>query len=200
MTVHGRYTGILRDDLASQFDELAQDYPGVDFSSGLHRANMPRRLIDTDTDPLTSGTLFVVPLYLRQGDVVTNLSMKSGATAAGTPTNYWFALYDPDEALLDQTADQTSTAWAANTLKTLALGSAQTIAQTGIHYAAINVTATDPPSLLGKSVALAGASAAWFSGEEILAFTTDDTSLTDTAPATLGDKTADASIPRVVAT
>lgn len=200
MTVHGRYTGILRDDFAAQADELAQDYPGIDFTDGLHRANLPRRAISADTDPLTSGTLYVMALYLRQGDTVTSLTMKSGATAAGTPTNYWVALYNPDGALLAQSADQTSTAWAANTVKTLSLSSAQTIAATGVHYAAVMVAATDPPSLLGHSVALAGASAGWLTGENILAGDTDDTSLTDTAPATLGTITAGAAVPRIVAT
>jgi hypothetical protein len=199
VTVHGRYTGILRDDLAGVMDEQAQDYPGVDFSDGLHRSNLPRRSIGADTDPLTTQVMLSVALYLREGDVVTNLSFKSGATAADTPTNWWFALYDPDGALLAQTADQTTTAWAANTVKTLALSAAQTIAATGVHYAGIMVKATDLPSLLGKSVGIAGASAAWFTGESILA-QTSGSSLTTTAPATIATPTAVASVPRVVAT
>jgi hypothetical protein len=199
VTVHGRYTGILRDDLSYGFDELAQDFPGIDFSAGLHRANLPRRLVTTDTDPLTTQVMLSVALYLREGDIVTNLSFKSGATAADTPTNWWFALYDPALALLAQTADQETAAWAANTLKTLALASPVTVEDTGVHYAAIMVKATDEPSLLGHSVALAGASAAWFAGESILS-QTSGAALTDTAPATIATRTAVASVPRVVAT
>lgn len=199
MTVHGRYTGILRDDLAAVLDEQAQDYPGVDFSAGLHRTNLARREISTDTDPLTTQVMLSVALFLRAGDVVTNLSFKSGATAADTPTNWWFALYDTAGARLAQTADQLTAAWGANTLKTLALSAPQTIEKTGIHYAGIMVKATDLPSLLGKSVALAGASAAWFSGESILA-QTSGSSLTTTAPTTIATPTAIATVPRVVAT
>jgi hypothetical protein len=50
-----------------------------------------------------------VAIPLEVGDVVTNLTFLSGATAAGTPTNYWFALYDTSAtpALIAQSADQT---------------------------------------------------------------------------------------------
>jgi hypothetical protein len=38
-------------------------------------------------------------------------------------------------ALLAQTADQTSTAWAANTAKTVALATAQRVTSSGVYYA-----------------------------------------------------------------
>ncbi|KAB8186869.1 hypothetical protein FH608_046100 [Nonomuraea phyllanthi] len=200
MTVHGRYTGILRDDFGYYADDLYQGEPGVDFTSGdLYRANLSRRACDTDLDPLTTQVMLSVALYLRAGDVVTNLTFKSGATAADTPTNWWFALYDTEGALLAQTADQTTTAWAANTVKTLALSSAQTIEETGVHYAGIMVKATDLPSLVGASLGIAGASAGWFTGEKIIA-QTSGSSLTTTAPATIATPTAVVNVPRVVAT
>lgn len=199
MTVHGRYTGILRDDLAAGFDQDAQDYPGVDFSDGLHRANLRRTQCTGNLSALTSGVMTSVALYLREGDVVTNLTFHSATTAAGTPTAWWFALYDPDGALLAQTADQTTTAWAANTTKTVALASAQTIAETGVHYAAVMVTATTVPTLTGLALHHANISDGILAGESVLA-QTSGSSLTTTAPATIATPTAIASVPMAIAT
>ena len=163
------------------------------------RAQSVRALdVDTDLDPLTTQVMLSVAVPLNIGDVVTNISFKSGATAADTPTNYWFALYDPDLALAAQTADQTSTAWAANTLKTIALASPYTVTATGVHYASIMVKATDVPSLIGTSVGIAGAAASIL-GSSILA-QTSGSSLTDTAPATITSATTVATVPLAILT
>ena len=122
-----------------------------------YRATQPRvGLYDSASDSgsvaLTTQVMTSVPLLLAMGDVVTNLSFVSGATAAGTPTNWWFALYDlsATPALIAQTADQTSTAWAAFTAQTKALTAAYTVPKTGVYWAAIHVKATTVPSLLGS--------------------------------------------------
>lgn len=202
MTTLGRHTGIVRDDLSFIEDSWRQTMAGLApnvTTPTLRRDNMPRIGINTDLSALTTQVMTSVALWLRKGDVVTSLTFKSGATAAGTPTNWWFALYDPDGALLSQAADQTSTAWAANTAKTLDLAAAQTITESGIYYAGVMVKATTPPTLLGASVALAGASAAWLTGEAILA-QTSGSSLTTTAPSTIATPSAVATVPRVIAT
>ena len=76
--------------------------------------------------------------------LATNYDVYFGGTAANTPTNWWFALYDDSAtpALLRQTADQTSTAWAANTAKTVA-------ADSPANYLAQYSQSTDPAGLSG---------------------------------------------------
>ncbi len=161
------------------------------------RRNLPRvGLYDSASDTgqvaLATGVMTPVAISLRAGDVITSISARSGATAAGTPTNYWFALYDDTGALLGQSADQTSTAWAANTTKTLNLASPVTVARTGIYYVGIMVTATTPPTLLG-----AVGAPAIVTGERNLSQSSGST-LTATAPATIATPTAKQFIPYVV--
>lgn len=200
MTVHGRYTGILRDDLSNAFDVDAQDFPGVDFSAGLYRANLRRTQLSGNLSALTSGKMTSVALFLREGDEVKNLTFVSATTAADTPTNWWFALYSPQGQLLGQTADQEDAAWAADTVKTLPLTEPVTIGKTGIHYAAIMVKATAAPTLLGTAALHhANVSAGHLDGEAALAQVSGD-ALTDTAPATIATPTALATVPYVVAT
>lgn len=196
MTVHGRYTGVLRDDFAAVNDAYLQDYPGLD--GGTFRVqNMPRRSAANVASSLTSGVMLSTALYLRAGDKVTNLTFVSGGTAAATPTNWWFALYSNDTtpALLAQTADQTSGAWAANTAKTLALASAVTVDADGYYYAAVMVAAGTAPTLIGAT----GASAAVITGDPVIS-RTSGSGLTTTAPATITSATTVTTIPFVVAT
>jgi len=117
-----------------------------------YRETIPRGWAGwTGVGPLTSGQLYAVALPLLAGDVVTNLSFRSGGTAAVTPTNWWFALYSSaaTPALLATTADQTTTAWGTNTTKTVALTAPQTIAADGVYYAAIMMAAATVVNLLG---------------------------------------------------
>ncbi len=165
------------------------------------RRNLPRIGLaddagDTGHVALTTQVMTSVPIYLAAGEIVTNLSFRSGATAAGTPTNWWFALYSnaSTPALLSQSADQTSTAWAANTTKTLALAAAQTISVSGIYWAAIMVKATTVPTLLGSIGA-----PAIVTGERNLA-QSSGSSLAATAPATIASPAAKDFIPYVVIT
>lgn len=168
--------------------------------SGLRAQNLRPQDCNADTDPLTTQVMLSVGVPLQVGDLVSNITFKSGATAADTPTNWWFALYSSAStpALVGQTADQTSTAWAANTVKTLALTSAYRVPSTGIYYAALMVKATDLPSLVGASVGIAGAAASVLSSKVLAQ--TSGSSLTDTAPATIATPTTIASVPLVVLT
>lgn len=165
------------------------------------RRNLPRvGLYDSASDSgqvaLATGVMTSVPIHLRSGDIITNISVRSGATAAGTPTNYWVALFDSatTPALLAQSADQTSTAWAANTTKTLALSTPITITRSGIYWVGIMVTATTPPTLLG-----ACAAPAIVTGERSLS-QSSGSSLTATAPTTITSATAKSFVPYVVLT
>jgi hypothetical protein len=169
--------------------------------SAVKRANLDRRWLVTNTASLTTQVLTSVAIPLEVGDVVTNLTFLSGATAAGTPLNWWFALYDTSAtpALIAQSADQTTTAWAAHTAKTLALSAAYTVTTAGIYYAAVMVKATTPPTLAGITLENAAAAGAIVSGQVVLA-QTSGSALTDTAPATIASPTTVATIPYVVVT
>ena len=167
--------------------------------SGLFRDNGVRRYSGADLAALTTQVMTNVALFLEKGEVVRNLTFLSGATAAGTPTNWWFALYNPaGTALLGQSADQLTAAWAADTAKTLALASAYKVLNTGVYRAAIMVKATTVPTLAGVTVR-AAASAAVVAGQAVLA-QTSGSGLTTTAPATIATPTAVGTVPYVVAT
>lgn len=139
---------------------------------------------------LTTQVMTSVAIFLEAGDRVTSLSFLSGATAAGTPTNYWFALYDTSAtpALIGQTADQLTAAWAADTLKTLALGLPFLVLVPGIYYAACMVKATTVPSLVAKVAGRAAINGSVLGSKAIAQ--TSGSSLTTTAPATIASPTA----------
>jgi hypothetical protein len=166
--------------------------------SGYRNQSMLTLAVDADLTALATGVMTTVGVPCQVGDLVTNITFKSGATAADTPLNWWFALYDTAGALLAQTADQTTTAWAANTVKTLALATAQRIGSTGFYYAGIMVKATACPTLIGHNCALAGAAASILSSK-VLAQTSGST-LTTTAPATIGTPTTVATVPLCILT
>lgn len=109
----------------------------------------------TEVDPLTSGTL-----YLAGGAVVpaeatvTKIGFCSGSTAADTPLNQWFCLVDAATLnVLAKTVDDEDAAWAADTVKELAitLTPYREGAVDRAVYIGICVVATDPPDLVGLS-------------------------------------------------
>ncbi|MBN1174560.1 MAG: hypothetical protein JXA67_20495 [Micromonosporaceae bacterium] len=199
MTVHGAYTGILRDGLQTVFDQHAERFPGIDVSTDFYRANMSRLQAVSNATVLTTQVMSSVPLYLRAGETVTSLTFASATTAAGTPTNWWFALYDPSGNLLGQTADQATAAWAANTAKTLDLATPVVVTAAGWHRAACMVKATTPPTLAGVALHNAVEAAAIITGELPLS-ATSGSALTDTAPDPIGTLTAIAGVPLCIAT
>ena len=106
--------------------------------------------------PTASGTLFLQAIKLRAGDLVSNISISSATTAAGTPTNYFFALYDENRALRAQSANQATSAWAANTLKTLAMTTPYRVPKTGLYYIGIMMTATTIITTKGNTARTGG--------------------------------------------
>lgn len=112
-----------------------------------------------------SGTLYLVPIWLPKGCTVSNISFVSGSTAMATPTNWWFTVHDRNRVALGRTLDQTTAGWAANTVKTLAIGQTQAgnlssfvTTYSGLHYLGIMLKATTLPSLVCEGALLAGAS------------------------------------------
>lgn len=108
----------------------------------------------SDLAALSTGRLSLVAIYLPAGVTVNSISFLSRTTPAGTPTNQWFALLNnaASPVLLRQTADDTTTAWAANTVKTLALSSSFVTTYSGLHYVGIMVAAATVPTLTGVSL------------------------------------------------
>ncbi len=176
-------------------------FQGNSPNSGIQVETFPYREIDTDIDPLASGVMLSAAIAFQTGDVISNITFKSGATATGTPLNQVAALYSnaATPALLAQSTDVTTQAWAANTAITFALESEVLISEAGIYYVAFFAVASDHVSLLGRSVALASAADGILAAHKVLA-EDSGSSLTDTAPATITSGTTVATIPYAVCT
>lgn len=131
---------------------------GASFTA-MQRANtlaesFPRFLANSDINILTLGQLFLSPIIINSGTVIGHIAFCSGTTAASAPTHWWFGLWDNNFAQLATTADQTSTAWAANTEKSLAVAtiasgasSTFTTTYTGLHYAGVLFAGSTQPTL-----------------------------------------------------
>lgn len=175
---------------------------GSPLASARLSENYPREFINTDlVASLVTQVMTSVALLLEQGDVITNLTFLSGATAAGTPTNWWVALYDTSlvPALISQSADQLTAAWAADTAKTVALAAPYVVPKRGVYYAALMVKATTVPTLMGKTTARVTASGAIVTGQVVLA-QNSGAALVGVAPATIATPTTQAVVPYCVAT
>ncbi|MFJ8760855.1 right-handed parallel beta-helix repeat-containing protein [Streptomyces cyaneofuscatus] len=105
----------------------------------------------------TSGVLYLVPIWLPAGLVISNIAFVSGTNAAVTPTNYWFSLHDSARVALARTADQGSAAWGTNTVKSLAIAqstagsaSSYTTPYRGLYYLGVMITASTLPNLIGE--------------------------------------------------
>ena len=111
---------------------------------------------EVNTAALSSGRLSLQAIYLPAGTTINSISFWSATTAAGTPTNQLFGLFDSSYNLLRSSTNDTTTAWAANSRKTLSLTSAFTTTYSGIHYLGIMVTATTVPTLKGNTAKTGG--------------------------------------------
>lgn len=158
----------------------------------VHRQNLPRFGLSSVAIAAT-GILTSARIHLDAGLVVTNIGFTVGGTAGGTITNWGVALYSDaaTPALMAQSADQTSSALAANTHYDIALATAQTIARTGFYRAALWVTATTIPTLLGTPMPKAR------TGELAMAHSSGS-GLTATAPSTVATPTELTVCPRFV--
>lgn len=144
--------------------------------SGLAQT-FPRFVSGANLACLTTQVMFMAAIDVRAPTTISRISFLSGLTGINAATNWWFALYTASRALLAQSADQTSGAWAASTLKTLPLAAAQQV-QPGLYYVAVMVKATTVPTLEGV------ADTTVLSGAAPILHGTADGSLTTTAPST----------------
>jgi hypothetical protein len=160
---------------------------------------IPRFDAASDLAIAATGVVQSVGIPLQVGDLVTNLTFVTGATAAGTPTAGFVALYSPAGVLLGQSADFGSTARAANTAYSIALATPVLITVAGMYYAAISFTATTVPTLRGASVLNAVVAGAVTSTMKILS-QSHGSAVGATAPATIATPTTTFAIPYMVAT
>lgn len=127
------------------------------FVTGCKAETFPRKLIpEVNVSLLSTGRLSLEAIAIRSGELLTSISFWSATTAAGTPTNQIFGLYDSSLNLLRATNNDTTTAWAANTRKTLNLTSTFTTTYTGLYYLGIMVTATTVPTIKGYTAPTGG--------------------------------------------
>lgn len=120
--------------------------------TGLFRTSFTRAAAFATNVTLTSGQMKLQAIWLNAGEKVTSLMFVSGATAMASPTHWWFALYDINLNLLGQTADQTTAAWAALTMKTLPLTAVYTVPTSGYYYVGVTTVATTTPSVMTMTV------------------------------------------------
>lgn len=106
---------------------------------------------EVNTTVAASGTLNMQGIYLRAGQLVSSISLCSATTAANTPTNYFFGLFDASLNRLATSANQTTSAWAANTIKTLAMVTPYRVPVSGFYYIGYFMTATAVPTLKGNT-------------------------------------------------
>jgi hypothetical protein len=129
--------------------------------SGTLSESMPREICpEVNTTVAVSGALNMQAIYLTAGQLISNITLASATTAAGTPTNYFFALYDGNRNLLAQSANQTTTAWPANTIKTLAMTTPYRVQVSGVYYIGYFMTATTVVTLKGGTARTGGQLAA----------------------------------------
>ena len=147
--------------------------------SGTLAESIPRELCpEVNTTAPASGTLGMQAIYLTAGQLISNITMASATTAAGTPTNYFFALYDGNRNLLAQSANQTTTAWPANTVKTLAMTTPFRVSVSGLYYIGYFMTATTVATLKGGTARTGGQLA----NTAPVIYGTSNTGLTTTLP------------------
>lgn len=160
---------------------------------------VPRYIAGSDLAIAATGVVLGVGVPLQFGEAVRQITFVTGATAAGTPTAGFAALYSPAGALLAQTADFGSTARAANTAFTVSLASTQFATTPGLYIVAISFTATTVPTLRGASVGNAVVAGNLGLSAGVLA-QTFGSAVGGTAPANIATPTNNASVPYLVCT
>lgn len=126
--------------------------------SGALYETFDRNLCDeVNTSLLSTGRLSLQAIYIPAGTTISSITFWSATTAAGTPTNQLFGLFDSSLNRLISSINDTTTAWAANSRKTLSLTSTFTTTYSGIYYLGIMVTATTVPTIKGNTAKTNGA-------------------------------------------
>jgi len=169
-----------------------RDYLFLGSPSATLFENFPHDQITTDCAIGATGLMTAVAIPLRQGSTISKISFLVGATAGATLTHQYTALYSTaaTPALLAQSADAAAASMAANTAFTGTLVTPYVVPADGLYYAAICVTGTTIPTLIGKVTALnatVGAALNTLGGWPVVCATY--TGAASIAPATLASPT-----------
>lgn len=180
------YAPLGRPNDPGTFDWLLNGKP-----SGTFRENFSRTNNISLGGTFTSGVMYSMAIPLWAGDVIRRFDFKTGTTGVTNPTNHWAALYDDSAtpALIAQTPDLTTEAWAGSTIKTFTLASDYVVPRDGVYYVGLMIAAAGMPNGMVIGVTATGAAAgAFYSGQKALAVSSGS-SLTTTAPATISAPT-----------
>lgn len=160
----------------------------------------------TDGALAATGVGCAVAIPVEWGDVISKISIMAGATAEGTGTHAFAALYSgiAAPALMGQSTDVTTAAAVAASAKydfTLATPQAITQANApyGYVYASISITATTVPTALVVAVPTA-IQYQWFTNGPLFISATHGSALAATAAATIATPAAKAVAPLVFLT
>jgi hypothetical protein len=147
------------------------------------RRSIPREGMVDQAMIATTGVALNVRIPLESGDSVASVSCFIGATALGTPTHQFAAMYTPGDVLYGQSVDATNAAGAANSVKTFTFATPLVANVGGIWSFDLVFAATTMPTLLGVTVAPVNATG------EITIARTHGSGLTTTATATVASPT-----------
>lgn len=124
-------------------------------------ASLPTGAIDETLDRKTTATTSITlqvsgrlqifgTVLLPARQVVTSITVVSGATAMVTPANQWFTLIRvSDAAILGITADDLTTAWGTNAAKTLTLSTPYTATVDTLAFVGAGIVAATMPTVTG---------------------------------------------------
>jgi hypothetical protein len=122
--------------------------------TGTIAATLPRMLAGSNWG-LSSGTMYLTPIYLYAGQVVSNINFLTTGTAGASLTHQYAVLLS-GSASVAATADKALTSMAATTpftwpIATIASGASTsyTVPTSGIYYVGIVIVGTTMPTLLG---------------------------------------------------
>jgi hypothetical protein len=125
------------------------------------------RMFVTGSPTLTSSQLRTTAVYLYAGQVISNITFATSATAGATVTGTWGGLFTSNAGystftLVAATAQQGVSSLAAGSyftwpIATIASGasSTYTVPTTGIYYIGVCITATTMPTVTGLSMSTA---------------------------------------------
>jgi hypothetical protein len=100
----------------------------------------------------TTGTVYMMGVWLPAGLTITNLNWIVGGTSAVSPTHWWMGIANSAGLQQAATADQLTAVITQGTLKTVALTATYTTTATGLYYLLLSVTATTNPTATGLPV------------------------------------------------
>jgi hypothetical protein len=152
-----------------------------------------------------TGIACCVPVPVEPGDIISKVGILVGATAGGSMTHQFVALYSgiATPALIGQSTDTTSAAIAASGLATWTLTTAQQITTAqcpnGFIYAAIAITASTIPTALSVAIPTA-VGYQWTTNGPLFLSATAGSALAGTAAATIASPAAKAVAPIVFLT